>query len=161
MWKDSRCIKIMGGKPPNYRWQCVHCDRQFTGGSRKFFNHIMGITSDKSAQIAPCLCAVIDPTVMAFCASKIDDSARTKRHRDEAGAEMRNMRSLREEEVRRDRDEEDASTRTTEGSSCEGSAKRQCGLPETLQRQCKLSVVKKFQLTMAYRRPPGEPHHRV
>ena len=143
-WKDSRCVKIVGGKAPNCRWQCVHCDRQFTGGGRKFFNHILGITKDKSAQIAPCVSSAIDPAVMTFCTEKTEDTARLKRQRQEADAEFRRVRTLREEEVRKAREagdyvEEEVSNRGSTGSST-GRSKRQCGLPETLQKQSKLSV---------------------
>jgi hypothetical protein len=42
-WKDARCIRITGGKGPNYRWDCTACQRTFTGGGRKLYNHVLGI----------------------------------------------------------------------------------------------------------------------
>jgi hypothetical protein len=144
-WKDSRCIRIVGGKPPNYRWKCVHCRRTFTGGSRKFFNHILGIRKDKSAEISPCLCALIDPVVVAFCTSKVEDAARGKRQRDEEAADFRRARTLREEEERRAREGADFVEAELEDDLDDGSAgkpKRQCSLSEALEKQCKLSVDK-------------------
>jgi hypothetical protein len=32
---------------------CTSCSREFTGASRKFYNHIAGIRYDRTAQIAP------------------------------------------------------------------------------------------------------------
>ena len=98
-WKDSRCIQILGGSAPNYRWSCVACRRSFTGGSRKFFNHILGVTDDKSAQCKPCA-AVIPPEVVAFCEQKISSARMKKRARIVADEEARHIVQAEEAEQR-------------------------------------------------------------
>ena len=89
-WMDSRCVQILS-PGPNYRWNCKCCQKPFTGGQRKFINHILGITDDPSARVSVCVGPVIE-AVKTFCEAKHADSEQKKRQRDEAAAQERRVR---------------------------------------------------------------------
>ena len=90
-WKDERCTVQISGTAPNYRWLCVACNQEFTGGVRKFKNHILGIKNDRSAQIRACEGNVSD-AVREFCEGLQDHYLTKKRQRDAAAEEEEALR---------------------------------------------------------------------
>ena len=91
---DSRCVQVLA-PGTNYRWKCRCCSEDYTGGLKKFVNHVKGISNDKSARIAACLDAIPEE-IKTFANEKHDESENKKRVRAEHAAQERSVRHAQE-----------------------------------------------------------------